>query len=249
MNKREKLLAIGVAAMVGLLAVYYVFDSIAGKFTDRDRQLTDLNQKIKQKQDKIDAGNRAMKKMGDWNRRSLPSDAKQAPSLYQSWLLHLVDDAKLASATVQQQSTIGHTGTFEKYGYQIKADSDVSMNQLVQFLYKFYCSNQLHKIRQLLVKPRADNKALDVTIEIEALLLPGADRNDKLSSQRLDQLPLGNVAAYEKAISDRKLFSEYLPPRTSRSKRKSNVNPSTRPNSPRSPASSSKTMSRKFGFW
>jgi hypothetical protein len=213
MNRREKTLAIGVAALVGLLAIYYLFDSVAAKFADRDRQLTDLNQKIKQKQDRIDAGVRAQKKMADWNRRSLPSDAKQAPSLYQSWLLQLVDGAKLASATVQQQSTVGHTGTFEKYAFQIKADSDVSMNELVQFLYQFYCSNQLHRIRQLLIKPHSDGKALEVTIEIEALLLPGADRRDKLSTEKLDKLALGNVGAYEKAIGDRNLFSEYTPPR------------------------------------
>lgn len=220
MNQREKTLAIGVAALVGLLAVYYAYDSIAGKFSDRNLQLSDLNQKITQKQHKIDAGKRAQQKMADWDRQSLPSDAKLAPSLYESWLLRLVDDAKLESATVQQQSTqqstAGHTATFEKYAFQIKADTDVSMKQLVQFLYKFYCSNQLQKIRQLLVKPHADGKALDVTIDIEALLLPGADRRDKLSSERLDQLSLGDVTAYEKTIGGRDLFSEYVPPHTVR---------------------------------
>jgi hypothetical protein len=115
-----------------------------------------------------------------------------------------------------QQSTAGHTATFEKYAFQIKADTDVSMKQLVQFLYKFYCSNQLQKIRQLLVKPHADGKALDVTIDIEALLLPGADRRDKLSSERLDQLSLGDVTAYEKTIGGRDLFSEYVPQHTVR---------------------------------
>jgi hypothetical protein len=212
MNKREKTLAIGVAAVVGLLALYYVCDSVAGKFASRQQQLTDLNQKIKQKQDKIEAGNRAQKQMNNWDRQSLPSDPKLASSLYESWLLHLVDDAKLESATVQQQSAVGHTATFEKYDFQIKAVTDVSMRQLVQFLYKFYCSNQLHKIRNLLVKPHADDKALEVTIEIEALLLPGADRHDKLSTEKLEQLPLGNVAAYEKIIGGRNLFSEYVPP-------------------------------------
>jgi hypothetical protein len=212
MNKREKMLAIGVAALVALFALYYVFDTIAGKFTDRNKQLDDLAAKIKQKQLKIDDGTRALKKIADWNRRSLPSDVKQAPSLYQSWLLQLVDEAKLGTATVQQQSAIGRTATYEKYDFEIKADSDVSMKQLVQFLYKFYCSNQLHKIRQLLLKPRADGKGVEVNIDIEALLLPSADRRDKLGSEKLDHLALGEVSAYEKAIADRNLFSEYIPP-------------------------------------
>jgi hypothetical protein len=114
---------------------------------------------------------------------------------------------------VQQQSAVGPTATFEKYDFQIKADTDVSMKPLVQFLYDFYCSNQLHKIRQLLLKPHGDGKGLEVNIEIEALLLPGADRRDKLSSQRLDHLSLGDIAAYEKATGDRNLFSEFVPPK------------------------------------
>jgi hypothetical protein len=63
-----------------------------------------------------------------------------------------------------------------------------------------------------MIKPHADGKAAELTIEIEALLLPGADRRDKLSSEKLDQLSLGDVAAYEKAIGGRNLFSEYVPP-------------------------------------
>jgi hypothetical protein len=43
MNKREKMLAIGVAALVALFALYYVFDTVAGQFSDRNRQLDDLN--------------------------------------------------------------------------------------------------------------------------------------------------------------------------------------------------------------
>ncbi len=64
----------------------------------------------------------------------------------------------------------------------------------------------------MLIKPHSDGKALEVSIEIEALLLPGADRRDKLSTEKLDKLTLGDVAAYQKAIGERNLFSEYTPP-------------------------------------
>ncbi|HEY2761788.1 MAG TPA: hypothetical protein VGI75_13625, partial [Pirellulales bacterium] len=67
MNKREKMLAIGVAALVALFALYYVFDTVAGQFSDRNRQLDDLAAKIKQKQGKIDSGTRALKRIADWN--------------------------------------------------------------------------------------------------------------------------------------------------------------------------------------
>jgi len=213
MNPREKKLAVGLAAVVGLLAVYYLYETVAGKFSDREKQIDRWNQTIADNQAKIDAGNRAQKKMKNWESISLPSDTKIAPSLYQSWLMKLVDDAQLESATVQLQTTVGHTATFEKYDFQIKADADISMTQVVDFLYRFYSSNQLHKIRQLMIKPHADGKALDVTIDIEALLLPGADRKDKLSNEKLNQLALGDVKTYEKAIDDRNLFSEYVPPR------------------------------------
>jgi hypothetical protein len=212
MNTREKKLAAGLAAVLGVLAIYYVYDILAGKFNDREKQIQKWNQTIEDNQTKLAAGDRAQRKMKQWERRSLPNDVKLAPSLYESWLLKLVDDSQLESATVQQQTTVGHTGTFEKYAFQIKADADISMKQVVDFLYRFYSSNQLHKIRQLMIKPHVDGKALDVTIDIEALLLPGADRHDKLSNEKLDQLALGDVKNYEKIVDDRNLFSAYVPP-------------------------------------
>src|SRR5262249_8287846 len=53
----------------------------------------------------------------------------------------------------------------------------------------------------------------DVTIDIDALLLPTADRTETLASGKLDKLALGDEKAYQKAIVDRKLFSEYEPPK------------------------------------
>ncbi|HZZ27391.1 MAG TPA: hypothetical protein VFE46_05225 [Pirellulales bacterium] len=211
MNPREKTLAMCIGGLAVLFALYYVYDTIAGKFNDREMQIARWNKTIDDDQTKIDAGNRAQRKFKQWEKRSLPSDDKIAPSLYEGWLLKLVDDVQLQSATVQPQSTVGHNNSFEKYAFEIKADADISMKEVVDFLYRFYASNQLHKIRQLSIKPHVDGKALDVTINIEALLMPGADRKDRLATEKLDRLALGDAKAYEKVIDDRSLFSEYVP--------------------------------------
>jgi hypothetical protein len=216
MNSREKRLAIGLAIVFGLLGSYYLYDIVMGKFNDREKKIAQWKKTISDNQVKIDDGNLARKKMNDWDHRSLPTDEKIAASKYEDWLIDLVNGAHFESPTVGLQPTNGQSTTYKKYGFEIKADADMSMKPVVDFLFKFYASGQLQKIRQLMIKPHIDGKALDVTIDIEALLLPGADRSDKLSDEKLNELTLGDLTKYEKIIDDRKLFEEYEPPRSVR---------------------------------
>ena len=106
MNRREQMLALGVACLVGLLILYYLVDSVSSAFEARHKQIDDLNQRIAKKNEEIQTGDRGQEKIKDWQRRSLPTDSAWASSLYQNWLLSLVGDAKLGSATVQQQASV-----------------------------------------------------------------------------------------------------------------------------------------------
>src|SRR5262249_8546386 len=94
----------------------------------------------------------------------------------------------------------------------VAGQSDIKMTQLIDFLYDFYASNQLHKIRELDVRPRTDGK-LDVKIYIEAIALRNVDREHQLNIATNKQLSLGNLKAYQSAIADRNMFSEYTLPR------------------------------------
>jgi hypothetical protein len=218
MKPRERMLAIGVAALVGLLLLNAVYQQISGAFTQRNGQKAELEKKVQDKQRTIETGRRAEKLLAQWRHRSLPSNKESARSQYNQWLVSLVDRVKLESPVVDYMPTIGRSTAYDKFGYRIKGDGDVSMKQLIQFLFEFYNTNQLHQIRQLTIKPKADGKQMELTIDVEAMQLPGADRPDKLNLEPSGRLKLGSQSAYEKTIGDRNLFVAYTPPKQERVK-------------------------------
>jgi hypothetical protein len=215
MNSREKRMAIGVASLVGLLVLYFIYSTIVDKFTQRDTKIAELEQTLSKNRQTIADGNVSKRRIAEWNHRSLPSDKEVAPTQYQIWLLELVDHSKLESPTVNDKGTFTSAATkntpYDKFAFQVKGRTDLKMTQLVQFLYEFYASNQLHTIRSIILTPDNSSKKLEVTMEIEALVLPGADRADKLSDAAVKQLKRGDLAAYQKLIGDRNLFAEYTP--------------------------------------
>src|SRR5215475_7587913 len=97
MNSREKRMAIGVASLVGLLVLYFIYSTIADKFTQRESSIQKLEQNLADNRQTINSGNIATKRIADWNHRSLPSDKEMAPIQYQNWLIDLVTRSKFDS--------------------------------------------------------------------------------------------------------------------------------------------------------
>jgi hypothetical protein len=212
MNSREKLMALAVGLVIVLFGLKAGYDYISDSFAERERTLADTQKKLDVRQAKIDAGRRAQKQISDWNKRSLPTDPS-ASSAYLSWLGNTAKD--LGSQAVEQTGSARRvmddkTG-FEVLKFKVKGESEVTLKQLVKFLYEFYASNQLHKIRQMAITPHADRK-LTVVIDIDALVLRGSDRANELSKERIPQLSRGDLAAYESKISGRNFFTEYREP-------------------------------------
>jgi hypothetical protein len=212
MKPREKLLAIVVGAFVALFLLNTGYQQISSAFERRQVKIDEFKKKVADKELTLRKGANATRRIAEWQKISLPSDPELARPLYHQWLLELVDGVDLNSAVVNSPATLVKNAAYEKFDFSVKAECDVSLKQLVDFLYEFYSVNQLHRIRQLSLKPKQDGKLLDVTIDIEALVIPGADRKDKLNKEPANKLLLADLAAYQKLIGERNLFAEYTPP-------------------------------------
>ena len=153
--------------------LYFIYSTIADKFTQRENKIAELQQTLSKNRQTIADGNVSKRRIAEWNHRSLPSDKEVAPTQYQIWLLELVDHSKLESPTVNDKGTFisaaNKNTPYDKFAFQVKGRTDVNMKQLVQFLYEFYASNQLHTIRSIILTPDNSAKKLEVTMEIEAL--------------------------------------------------------------------------------
>ena len=149
--------------------------------------------------------------MEELQQRSLPTDRERALSLYKAWLLTkakaagmTVNDIKLAPRTTASTA-------FNAIGYQIEATGTLS--SIVSMLYEFYHSPQLQQITRLRMQRPPGATQLQVTLEVEALCLPGAIATDALPEGDSKRLKLASAAEYQKSIGERDLATVYTPPR------------------------------------
>jgi hypothetical protein len=80
-------------------------------------------------------------------------------------------------------------------------------------LYEFYRSPQLHQVTKLLMNRPPGAPEIEVTMEVEALSLSGAEATDKLPEGDSKRLRLATVEEYKKTFEERDLASVYTPPR------------------------------------
>lgn len=224
MQKREKQLLAVVVAMVALLGGNWLFGKLWSAHSTRVEALSTAETDGQKKDNQILAGKRAANRLSTWEKQSLPSDFEKARSLYSDWLRKTVADAGLEDPNVEPQlatPTMLKSGAargtksgprpivYQRLPYSVRGKA--TTEQLTKFLHAFYSSGHLHLIRSLKLTPQKDDK-LDVTIGIDALALPTADRTDALANVPVETLPGGKLDAYNDAITKRKLFAAYTAP-------------------------------------
>jgi hypothetical protein len=88
------------------------------------------------------------------------------------------------------------------------------LDQIAEFLRRFHKADYLHLIRKVSPRPIKNSKEMDVSITIEALSLPQASSDRTLPDIETTQLTATDTdKTMLKQITDRALFSEYVPPR------------------------------------
>lgn len=208
LNKREKTLAIAVGCLaLGLVAWLALASGPSDSTAELRRTYDKLSKENEKKQDRIDGVQRkAVKRLADWNRRSLPSDPKVAQPLYVQWLMKVVGDVGLQGTKLTPSATNSRAGTFVAIPLSLQTRG--SLDQLTQFLYKFYTAGHLHKVRSLTVKPLDDSKDFEFLISVEALSLAAADNRTELTTEPGARLELKDLAAYRQAVVRRRMESE-----------------------------------------
>lgn len=210
LQKREKVLAGVVAVLLVVVAGRLGARVLYSPLAMRQAEVEALAQRIAERKSKVEAALPAQARLADYRRRALPSDPQAARSLYQNWLLELTDRVKLKGRKVESSDGRVVKGVYHNLPFTVRGEG--SLEQLVHFLYEFYAAGHLHRIRRLSVKPQEKSSDLELTIVIEALSLPEADRRDKLTTLAGSRLAHQDLGAYRKSIVERNLFAPYRPP-------------------------------------
>lgn len=182
MNQRERLLGIGVAALLGYLAIQSIVKSrILEPLRAKDAELTALAQQVKDRQAALAAARDAQFDIEQWRTRSLPGNVSVAQTLYQDFLRDLLDKAGIAKPKVTPAAPIPQADHYRRLPFSISARAE--LGQLAHFLHSFHATGMLHQIRRLVLKPNVEEgkiQGFDVTLGIEAAALPDAKEKEKL---------------------------------------------------------------------
>ena len=151
------------------------------KEVDESKQLQFVSQK-------------AGKRLEEYLHRALPSEPTLARSLYQQWLLDLVETYQLTSASVDasQPAPIEiksrtKRGKRERIGYRIDYSlrGQTTLAKLSAFLDAFRRASHLQKIRSVSLNPIGNDGRLDVNLSIQVLCLDKAIHEKQLSDWQL----------------------------------------------------------------
>jgi hypothetical protein len=136
------------------------------------------------------------KRLDGYAARALPYDPQLARSLYQEWLLDLVERHQFASTAVDaaqpvaievrsrtkkgKRILVGH-----RIAYSLRGQA--SLAKLAAFLNDFRFAGHLHKIRSVSLNPIGNAGQLDTSLAIEVLCLETSSNKDQLSDLELVQ--------------------------------------------------------------
>ena len=211
MTPREKKLAVIVAGILGLMALWSGWGKIDAAFTQRENQLDALRREARKRQQVVREGERAEARRAEYRRRSLPANRELAMFQYRSWLRQLIDSAGWSDVDLRPQQVPARRGVYERLAFSISGRG--SLSSLVKFLHAFYQTDHLHQVRRLDLQPAAAGGGkLDIVLLVEALSLPDAVQKDSLKPVEKPARPLAPLASYETSIVGRNLFAPYVPP-------------------------------------
>ncbi|MEZ6073782.1 MAG: hypothetical protein R3C10_26765 [Pirellulales bacterium] len=198
------------AATVGALALWFVGDWVWGAAV-RSREeywakrIKAVQSKIDDYDEAISHGRKAGEKLAQWRKQSLPSDVEKARAAYQKWLLDVANRRFDEKATVTFGEAVGKSGAYHRLPVTVRGRG--TLGQLTAVLHEFYRAVHLHQINRLNIAPVPNTEQLDITLGIEALILPDAEQTDELAVGRSTRLASDRLADY-RVIPQRNLFGD-----------------------------------------
>jgi hypothetical protein len=206
-QRREKILAGAAGALVALVALWFLLFSAERSTAQLEGDRNRLAADVQRKQTELNVASRDRKQLGEWQRRALPSDRTLARSLYQNWLRGLANQRNFRQLTVETKEIVSKSNIAT---FTFTMHANAALAELTQFLYDFYAAGHLHQIRTLDITPIEKSKDLGLTIIVEAVSLPDADRKDQLTKELGHGLKKAKLADYRDPIVKRDLFAAFI---------------------------------------
>ncbi len=216
MSPRTMWFAIAAIGIFGL----YGLDSVYRSWIERPAQLltselSDLTDKLSASKVEQRVAQKQGKQLESLAARALPDDPQLARSLYQQWLLNLVEKNELAAASVDAAQPVKleirsriKKGKRQLVGHRISYTlrGQASLAKLSGFLNDFRKAGHLHKIRSITLNPIGNEGKLDADLTIEVLCLEASVNKSQLSQWEIADQAATVPSTYEHFVR-RNLFA------------------------------------------
>ena len=177
-------------------------NAVEGPLESRRQRIERLERDIENRDTQLARARKDAQDLALWEEESLPTDPQVARSLYQAWLLKLVGSVGLANPNVDSGEPTNRKGLYQSISFTVQGRG--TLEQLTRFLYEFYRAGHLHQIRSLSITPVARGDQLDLSLAIEALVLPLKEPKEELSASVSDRLAYQKLQDY--AVIGRRNF-------------------------------------------
>jgi len=202
-NRQQILLAVLVLFVVANVGDWALSSMVQGPLEERRSRTAELKDLIEKREQLLSDTRKAGQRLEIWQHQSLPADAEIARSLYRSWLLELVEQAKLANPRVDSGSPANRKGLYRALSFSIHGQG--TLDQFTRLVFAFSQAGHLHRIQTIELNPIGRTGRFEIALGIEALILPDAEHEDRLTDRPSTQLASLNLVDYA-LISDRNIF-------------------------------------------
>lgn len=158
----------------------------------------------------VNRGYRDRRRLANWRRGSLPTDADVAESLYRDWLTAELAAAGLGSPQVSERAraTVGEEATELTFTVTAKGE----LPRWLDFFKRFNAAPHLHRISEATLTPDEKRKEISGTLRVDALALADCNRDDTLAEKKDSDVASEEdeaAVALITAITDRKPFQPH----------------------------------------
>lgn len=213
MKSRERLLAIVVACMASLFLARWAWNMVTTPLNTRNQTLSKLETDVATQRGIALRGKNANNKLAVLRAQSLPNGPEMAKARYSHWLSQIARDVGFASPGVTPQNPVEvkvsdgsrtQLLAYKKLTFALKTAG--TLEQLTKFLHAFYQPAYLHKITKLTFTPQAGGQ-FQFAIDVEALIIPDANKSADLPKGEAKRLALASYDDYRREIVERNLFA------------------------------------------
>ena len=168
MSDREKLLGLLVGLLLAVFAVFGVFRSVQSGLRARTANITNMNRKIQQEEEKKALGLKDAVLVQQFKLRSLDANPDKAHLDFSHWLEMQVEEVGLNRKLVRYNDVRKSTDDYKELTYTVSGEGNI--RQVRDLLYRIQSADTLHRVERFSLRQANDElKQLKLELGIAAL--------------------------------------------------------------------------------